>query len=85
MEIYFKPLDNKCINDITRNAASKVGLQLEEEALMEISRHASNGREAVNMVQLVAGMAQVEKSTVISQRIVQKVINNGHRSARVWN
>lgn len=83
MEIYFKPLDNKCINDITRNAASKVGLQLEEEALMEISRHASNGREAVNMVQLVAGMAQVEKSTVISQRIVQKVINNGHRSARL--
>ena len=83
MEIYFKPLDNKCINDITRNAALKVGLQLEEEALMEISRHASNGREAVNMVQLVAGMAQVEKSTVISQRIVQKVINNGHRSARL--
>jgi len=83
MEIYFKPLDNKCINDITRNAALKVGLQLEEEALMEISRHASNGREAVNMVQLVAGMAQVEKSMVISQRIVQKVINNGHRSARL--
>jgi len=83
MEIFFKPLDYKSIRNITRNAARKIMLDLEEEALEEISRHASNGREAVNIVQLAAGIAQVEMVTGINQKIVQKVINNGRISARM--
>ena len=83
MEIFFKPLDHKSIKNITRNAAKKIMLDLEEEALEEISRHASNGREAVNLVQLSAGIAQVEMVPGISQKIVQKVINNGQISARM--
>jgi len=83
MEIFFKPLDHKSIKNITRNAAQKIMLDLEEEALEEISRHASNGREAVNLVQLSAGIAQVEMVPGISQKIVQKVINNGQISARM--
>jgi len=82
MEIFFKPLGHKSIKDITRNAAQKINLLLEEDALEEITRHAGNGREAVNIVQLAAGIAQVEMVPTINQRIVQKVINNGHLSAR---
>jgi len=82
MEIFFKPLGHKSIKDITRNAAQKINLFLEEDALEEITRHASNGREAVNIVQLAAGIAQVEMVPSINQSIVQKVINNGHLSAR---
>jgi len=83
MEIFFKPLNHKSIKNITRNAALKIMMNLEEEALEVISRHASNGREAVNMVQLAAGIAQVEKVLSIDHRIVQKVINNGQISARM--
>lgn len=83
MEIFFKPLNHNSIKEITRNAARKIKLDMEEEALEEISRHVSNGREAVNMVQMAAGIAQVEMAPAINQAIVQKVINNGHISVRM--
>ncbi len=83
LEVFFRPLDHSCIRDITRNAASKVNLELEDNAIEEISRHAGNGREAVNIVQLVAGIAQVENVTAIKHDIVQKVINNGNLTARI--
>jgi Lon-like ATP-dependent protease len=67
---------------ITRNAAKKIFLVLEEDALQEITRHAGNGREAVNIVQLAAGIAQVEKISRISPEVVQKVLNNGRFSPR---
>jgi Lon-like ATP-dependent protease len=82
MEIFFKPLDHKSIKTITRSAAEKIRLVLEEEALQEITRHAGNGREAVNIVQLAAGIAQVENISAISPAVVQKVLNNGHFSPR---
>ncbi len=83
VEIFFKPLDNNCIKNITRNAADKVNLNLADDALEELTRHAANGREAVNMIQLVAGMAQIENSSVIGQKFIQKIINNGHKPARL--
>jgi Lon-like ATP-dependent protease len=82
MEVFFKPLDQKSIMAITRNAAKKIFLVLEEDALQEITRHAGNGREAVNIVQLAAGIAQVEKISRISPEVVQKVLNNGRFSPR---
>lgn len=83
MEIFFKPLNHKSIKEITSNAARKIKLNMDEAALEEISRYASNGREAVNMVQMTAGIAQVERAPAITPAIVQKVINNGNISARV--
>jgi Lon-like ATP-dependent protease len=83
MEIFFKPLDKKSIKEITRNAAKKVFQKLDEESLEKISCHASNGREAVNIVQLAAGIAQVERVPAINQVIVQKIINNGRLSPRI--
>ena len=83
LEVFFRPLDHQCIFDITKNAAAKVDLTLEEKAVEEISRHAGNGREAVNIVQLVAGISQVEKTDRVTNDIVQKVINNGNLTARV--
>lgn len=83
MEVFFRPLDQQCLQDITRNAATKIDLHLEEKAVEEISRYAGNGREAVNIVQLVAGMSQVEKVTAVTNDIVQKVINNGNLTARL--
>lgn len=85
MEIFFRPLDYKSIKDITQNAARKIMLDLDHDALEEICRHASNGREAVNIVQLAAGIAQEERAAFISQKIVQTVINNGRLSARMEN
>ena len=82
LEIFFNPLTKEDIERITLNAAQKINFPLEPAALEEISRYAGNGREAVNMVQLSAGIAQVEKQNKISLSIVEKVLNNGRFSPR---
>lgn len=55
---------------------------MEDDIVDEISRYANNGREAVNIVQLAAGIAMMEKSSSITAEIIQKVINNGRFSPR---
>lgn len=82
LEVFFNPLSKEDIERITLNAAKKISFPLEPAALEEISRYANNGREAVNMVQLSAGIAQVEKQNKISLSIVEKVLNNGRFSPR---
>jgi Lon-like ATP-dependent protease len=52
-------------------------MAIEADALEEIAKYADNGREAVNIVQLAAGIAQVEKQTAISLSVIKKVLNNG--------
>ncbi|SHG78082.1 Lon-like ATP-dependent protease [Thermosyntropha lipolytica DSM 11003] len=83
VEVFFKPLEKEHIKIIASNAALKVDFMLEEEALQEIVKYASNGREAVNMVQLAAGIAMMEGKKKIDARIVEKVLNNGRFSPRI--
>ncbi len=83
MEIFFKPLERDDIEKIVANAVKKVNYPISKDALGEISRYANNGREAVNIVQLAAGIAQVEETDYISLDIVEKVLNNGRFSPRL--
>jgi Lon-like ATP-dependent protease len=83
MEVFFKPLEKDDINEITVRAINKIDYQIDKEAIQEITRYASNGREAVNIVQLSAGIAQMEKCEKISLNIVEKVLNNGRFSPRM--
>ena len=82
MEIFFLPLEKEGIRTIVGNAVNKIAFSIEEEALGEITRYASNGREAVNMVQLAAGMAQMGHTNLITLQSVEKVLNNGRFSPR---
>ncbi len=82
MEVFFKPLEKEDIKLIVTNAINKVGIQVFDEAVDEIVKYAGNGREAVNIVQLAAGIAQVEHSSRITLETVEKVLNNGRFSPR---
>lgn len=82
MEIFFKPLDRDDIREIVKKAVEKINFPIDANALEEISRYSNNGREAVNIVQLAAGIAQVEKVHRITLDIVEKVLNNGRFSPR---
>jgi len=82
MEVFFSPLDKSDIRTIATNAAEKIMCQLTPEALNYITRYASNGREAVNMIQLAAGIAQVQRSNSITKSIIEKVVNNGRFTPR---
>jgi Lon-like ATP-dependent protease len=77
LEIFFKPLDKASILKIIKNAAQKINMMIEPDALEEIAKYADNGREAVNIVQLAAGIAQVEKRQSIDLAVIKKVLNNG--------
>lgn len=82
LEVFFSPLDKEDIRSIATNAANKIMYQLTPEALEYITRYASNGREAVNMIQLAAGIAQVNKSSNITKSLIEKVVNNGRFTPR---
>ncbi|CFX81755.1 Sporulation protease LonB [Syntrophomonas zehnderi OL-4] len=83
LEVFFKPLDKESIEKITAGAARKINMKLDDEAREEICKYAYNGREAVNLVQLAAGIAQVDKKDIIDQSIIQKVVNNGRYTPRL--
>ncbi|CAM4335543.1 ATP-dependent protease LonB [Paenibacillus macerans] len=61
MEIYFRPLLPEEIARIAEDAVGRIGFQPCPEAVDVIKKYATNGREAVNMVQLAAGLALTEK------------------------
>ncbi|RDV81824.1 ATP-dependent protease LonB [Ammonifex thiophilus] len=60
VEIFFRPLVPEEIKLIAANALKRLGLKAEEGVLEVVAKYATNGREAVNMVQLAAGLALAE-------------------------
>lgn len=82
LEVFFKSLESQEIRRIAVNAVEKIYFEIEKNALEEVTRYANNGREAVNIVQLAAGIAQVECSTRITLKVIEKVLNNGRFSPR---
>lgn len=78
MEIYFRALLPDEISEIARGAAGKIEVPISEAAVEVVKRYATNGRDAVNMVQLAAGVAQTEGKTEIDSAIVEWVAFSGH-------
>lgn len=82
VEIFFRPLLSEEIEKIALNAALKVEYKLEEKALKTIGKYAGNGREAVNLVQLAAGIALSDNRKGVTVEDVEWIIENGHYSPR---
>ncbi|WP_068615715.1 ATP-dependent protease LonB [Paenibacillus tuaregi] len=66
MEVFFRPLLPEEISQIAGDAVKRIGLEPCPEAIEVIKKFATNGREAVNMVQLAAGLALTEKRNQLS-------------------
>lgn len=82
LEIFFRPLTQDEIAIIAKNASRKGGFELEEKAVESVSKYATNGRDAVNIVQLAGGIALTEGRNHITDEDVEWVINCGHYSLR---
>ncbi|TYP73876.1 ATP-dependent protease LonB [Paenibacillus methanolicus] len=76
MEIYFRPLLAEEIAEIAVNALKKIGLPPSPEAVDVVKRYATNGREAVNVIQLAAGLALSEKRDSITAADIEWVVNS---------
>lgn len=82
MEIYFRPLLPAEIETIARNAVSKIQFEAEEQTYEVIKRYATNGREAVNVIQLAAGIALTDNRKKILAADVEWVVNSSQISPR---
>src|SRR5690606_12267496 len=61
VEVFFRPLLASEIEAISRNAIDRMGFPPGDEAVEVVKRYATNGREAVNMIQLAVGLAISER------------------------
>lgn len=83
LEVFFRSLLPPEIISIARTAAQKVEFPIDEEALIVISHYATNGREAVNIVQIAAGIVLTEGRDKIAQGDIEWVVNSGQYSPRL--
>ncbi len=82
MEVYFKPLTKPEISEITKGAAAKLSMGMSVDAVDEVTKYATNGREAVNIVQISGGLALSENRKDIALQDVQWVVQFSHINPR---
>ncbi len=82
VEIFFRQLTPGEIEVIAANAAKKVGLPLEKGAVEVVKKFATNGREAVNIVQLAGSLAITEGRKEIRTADAEWVVNCGRYAPR---
>lgn len=76
MEIFFRPLLPDEIGQIASGALKKIGYPENPKAIDVVKRYATNGREAVNVVQLAVGLAMTDDRNDISAADVEWVVNS---------
>jgi Lon-like ATP-dependent protease len=84
VEIFFRSLEAEEVENIAYNAVKKMDLKIEQKACEVIGRYCSNGRDAVNLIQLSGGIAINEKREVITLEDVEWVIDNGSYTPRPY-
>lgn len=82
LEIFFRPLSQDEIGSIALNAAVKIDFPLTKGAEEVLAHYATNGREAVNMIQLAAGLALTNSMKQITKEQMEWVVNSGQYSPR---
>ncbi len=82
LEIYFRGLLPGEISTIAQNAVKKINFSISQGALDVLKKYATNGREAVNIIQLAAGVALGENRKDLQEEEVEWVVNSSQISPR---
>jgi Lon-like ATP-dependent protease len=82
LEIFFQNLAPADIRNIAANAIRKINFDFEPGILDLITKYATNGRDAVNLIQITAGLAITEGRKKIGVRDIEWVIHSGQYSPR---
>ncbi|MBT2688117.1 ATP-dependent protease LonB [Bacillus sp. ISL-47] len=83
MEVFFRELAEEEIAVVGKKAAEKVNLKISENALGTLANYARNGREAVNMIQISAGLAITEDRDYIKDEDIEWVIQSSQLTPRM--
>jgi Lon-like ATP-dependent protease len=83
MEVFFRELSQEEISIIGKKAADKVSLEMSDKGLEILSSYARNGREAVNLIQLAAGLAITEERSYIKEEDIEWLVHSSQLSPRM--
>ncbi|WP_374720018.1 ATP-dependent protease LonB [Parageobacillus toebii] len=82
LEVFFRELDQDEIALIAKKAAEKIRLKVSENGIRILASYARNGREAVNIMQIAAGIAISENRETILDKDIEWVIHSSQLSPR---
>lgn len=82
VEVFFRSLSRDEIHRVALGASEKLGMPFGEGVAEAIVEYATNGRDAVNMVQVAGSVALAEHRDVIELEDVEWVVQFSHLSPR---
>jgi Lon-like ATP-dependent protease len=82
VEIFFQPLAPPDVAKVSGNAARKINIDLEPGVMPLITKYACNGRDAVNLIQITAGLAITENRDQVLVKDLEWVIHSSQFSPR---
>ncbi|MED3725510.1 ATP-dependent protease LonB [Priestia filamentosa] len=83
LEIFFRELEKSEVETVAKKAADKVGMPISKYSLSLLATYARNGREAVNMIQIAAGVAISADKKEIEDSDMEWVIHSSQMSPRL--
>lgn len=82
LEIYFKALNADEIMEVCDNTIKKINFDMEKGVSDLIAKYATNGREAVNIIQTAVGININEGRNKVLIRDIEWVVNSGQYNPR---
>ena len=82
LEVFFRELDQDELAIVAKNAAEKVDMEVNGNGIAILSSYVRNGREAVNMIQIAAGLAISEDRHTIREEDIEWVIHSSQLTPR---
>ncbi|QQK77134.1 ATP-dependent protease LonB [Salicibibacter cibarius] len=82
LEIFFRPLKQKELSIVAKSAAKRLKMDIQEEGLETVSSYVTNGREAVNTIQIAAGLATTAERENIDVSDIEWVVHASRLSRR---
>ncbi|MCY8634351.1 ATP-dependent protease LonB [Bacillus spizizenii] len=76
LEVFFRELEKDELKIVAKTAADKIEKNISDESLDLLTSYTRNGREAVNMIQIAAGMAVTENRKDITIEDIEWVIHS---------
>lgn len=82
MEVFFRELEQDEVKRVAARAVDKINMQISEKGLETLASYSRNGREAVNMVQIAAGVAINENRNEIYDHELEWIIQSSQLTPR---
>ncbi|MEC1548099.1 ATP-dependent protease LonB [Bacillus rugosus] len=76
LEVFFRELEKDELKTVAKTAADKIEKNISNDSLDLLTSYTRNGREAVNMIQIAAGMAVTENRKDITIEDIEWVIHS---------